>query len=588
MFSALVAKHLRQVRMTAAFAAATAAAIPLIPFAHRNPAHSLEGAVPLFAAALAGFWALLLAVQIFGGDRAAGTEIFLLERPIPRGVLFGARTVAAFAASLGVLALGAGAWSAAAAAAGAPFGVGGPAFLGVFAATPLLVGVAAFACALGATGFAGFAVAAFAVAWVGGAAVMAQRLFGHFLARTEALPAMWPALALAACLVPAAFWFAAWRAEACGEPLGRGRAERALRGLVVLLLSPAVFLGAAAWTARRPPSPENDGFRAQMSARTDRLFLFGEWAGNGVLFDAKTGKRLAVVPAPVVDAAWNDDGTLLAVATNAGPAGSRRDETRIEFLDQNGRRAFPPTPIGEYCAALRWAGSNLVVLAEDNAELAAAAVAPGHASGTTVGGPRPLAFLRAPQGTLFALGGKKTPETILRFDAARRVFAPAGATFAGANLHRIRFAPDGLSAAYCRNVERRATCFARAVEGGDETALDPRADWIDGWLADGRVVFQGRRDDRRCVFAQKPGAPAEELGCGKQPVAVVAPSGAGLILIDVAGAPGPLIYDASARAFARLPGGDSRWPFWAGERTFVRGSELYELGRLDRPVRLAF
>ena len=45
MFSALVVKHLRQVRMTAAFAAAMAAAFPLIPFAHRDAARALEGAV---------------------------------------------------------------------------------------------------------------------------------------------------------------------------------------------------------------------------------------------------------------------------------------------------------------------------------------------------------------------------------------------------------------------------------------------------------------------------------------------------------------------------------------------------------------
>src|SRR5215831_2958091 len=59
------------------------------------------------AAFALGLWpliGLLLASQAFGGDRAAGTESFLLERPVPRGTVWRARLVATLASLLVVLA----------------------------------------------------------------------------------------------------------------------------------------------------------------------------------------------------------------------------------------------------------------------------------------------------------------------------------------------------------------------------------------------------------------------------------------------------------------------------------------------------
>ena len=54
-------------------------------------------------AVCAGLWplaALLLGVQAFGGDRASGTEVFLLERPVPRGRTWLARALAALGAEV--------------------------------------------------------------------------------------------------------------------------------------------------------------------------------------------------------------------------------------------------------------------------------------------------------------------------------------------------------------------------------------------------------------------------------------------------------------------------------------------------------
>ena len=60
----------------------------------------LTTALPFLAAGLWGLLALLFTAQSFAGDRAAGTETFLLERPVPRNRVWWARLVAALGSLL--------------------------------------------------------------------------------------------------------------------------------------------------------------------------------------------------------------------------------------------------------------------------------------------------------------------------------------------------------------------------------------------------------------------------------------------------------------------------------------------------------
>lgn len=57
-------------------------------------------ALPAFSTALWGLLAVMFAAQTFAGDRADGTDRFLLERPVPRRRTWLARGLASLASSL--------------------------------------------------------------------------------------------------------------------------------------------------------------------------------------------------------------------------------------------------------------------------------------------------------------------------------------------------------------------------------------------------------------------------------------------------------------------------------------------------------
>ena len=88
-----------------ALTAPTAARQGWIPFTQAGRGYSsnevLMEALPL--ALVFGLWpllALLMTSQSFSGDRSAGTESFLLERPVERSSVWLARTIASFGSTL--------------------------------------------------------------------------------------------------------------------------------------------------------------------------------------------------------------------------------------------------------------------------------------------------------------------------------------------------------------------------------------------------------------------------------------------------------------------------------------------------------
>jgi len=87
-------------------ALAEAASRGLTPYGQLSDYSSLDlfmDALPLMLVALWGLLALLICSQAFAGDRANGTEQFLLERPVPRSAIWRARLLASLASILVLL-----------------------------------------------------------------------------------------------------------------------------------------------------------------------------------------------------------------------------------------------------------------------------------------------------------------------------------------------------------------------------------------------------------------------------------------------------------------------------------------------------
>ncbi len=342
MFRALLWKEWRQLRLLRWGGTALGVFLPIVLIAGAEVAkhgwlptgevktYSMKDLLfELFPAMLAlGVWplvALLVTSQSFAGDRAAGTETFLLERPVPRGATWRARVVASLGSLLtailltsslaGILARAVnpgtdGAWRKLALIGAAGLGAALLAYIGGMIAAvivPSPFGAVLLGAILGA-----------------GPVIVAAQLMSFVYARNLGI--------VLPFLLPPGYVAASWLASCRGEPAGRGRLRRALTMLgsafaaVTLLfvsLAP-VYVRAAARSDHHVIFPSLNGRMAIVATVPDV-----GW-GGGYLVDVSRGIRRNFIPPPVRDMSWSPDGSQFALLTWSGPFGSIRSNERIE------------------------------------------------------------------------------------------------------------------------------------------------------------------------------------------------------------------------------------------------------------------
>lgn len=388
MFRTLLWKEWRQLRQLRWVGTGLAVLLPIVAlFAPRAARHGwipfvgvgdrysaseiLLEALPL--ALGLGLWpliALLMTAQSFAGDRAAGTESFVLERPVPRGRTWLARTVASFGSTLVVLTLSFVIWIVVAAPTPAP----SPDKWSVTVKT--LVGGGSLATAaslLGGMIAASLLSAPLAALLLGVVLVMVP----IFLAST--LAAWFPAATIGevpvGMLVPAlllvAYPLGSWVATCRGEPAGRGRIRRGIVSIGAGLLVVGLVFVAWAPLAVRTLAMRLDRSAelAPSPAGPSAYFVSSRGTTGGWIVDLETGDRLRFLAPPVWDVTWNQDGSLMGAATMSGSLGSATPTVRLEFYDPQGRTAGRTLHYEENTWPFRalWVGDR-VILHENQVE----------------------------------------------------------------------------------------------------------------------------------------------------------------------------------------------------------------------------
>lgn len=361
MFRALVWKEWRQLRLLRWGGVALGTILPLAFAAGSSLAD--RGLLPTYdlkiyalrdlmfevlpAAIGVALWPLLAvmsATQTFAGDRQAGTERFLLERPVPRATIWWSRALASTASTLAGMLGAAAAGLIAAVLMGPPPGIGWTRW-GILLGIGLPVSVLAW---LGGA-LAGSVLSAPLAAVLLGAllgavpVLLAGELGSNFpYAAFGAVPigTLLPMLLLPAYLVASA------SALTRGEPAGRGRLKRV--GLVLglaLVVVLASFLVLAPVAVRSGVLAGEHALEAAPTGGAAAILNGGGWRGTGgYLVDVGSGARLRFLPPPVAGAAWSPDGKRLAVITLAGTLGGESKEPRIEVYDERG--AVVGAPVG--------------------------------------------------------------------------------------------------------------------------------------------------------------------------------------------------------------------------------------------------
>jgi hypothetical protein len=320
----------------------------------------------VLAVALWPLIGLMSAAQSFTGDRAAGTEAFLLERPVSRGSVWRARLVASLGSLVAVIVVTAAFAAAAAALAGTDPRIGWSRFvllpsvglgMGLLALLGGLVAASLLSSPLGAV-LLGAVLAAVPL-------VLAAQLSTIFsMARIGSVPL---GAIVTLLLIPA--WIAAsWIALCVGEPAGRGRVRRTVMFLVAALVSVLVLFGGSAPIVLRinagmgqhSGTPSPTGGHVFVSADG------GEFEGSaGWLVDVESARKGVFVPPPIRRIAWSPDGTKLAVLTWSGPLGSVRDRERIDIRSAGDGRVQRSIPVDVYDVVgdLAWGDGGLVTVA---------------------------------------------------------------------------------------------------------------------------------------------------------------------------------------------------------------------------------
>ena len=390
MFRALVGKALKQQRAIVAAGIGTGLLFALLLslaigglYGTRpvGAADAIGSALPLVLVfGIWPLWALLAFSQAFTAERAAGTEPFLLDRPVPPRRLFVARLIAALAG-----------WSAVAATtlaiawllARVVYEVPTDEWPLLFQAGLGLSAIAAcstlLAAALGAVSLAaallglllGLAVLAVAFQLLRALPVLFEAI-GWF--------SLWPVV-----LLVLAYPLAAWFAFTRGEPAGRGRARRAVLALGIS----ALLIAALFWTVTpaliRLGLGGPEGRWDVELAPGDKGAVFNSWRQLWVV-DPATGAPRRFFPPWSAFIGWRPDGAMFAVATRSTRLGGESRHERIAFFDAEGNRAAPEIELeldeiqifGFGVQGGLWVGDELYfVTAQDSDEGALWSVKPG-------------------------------------------------------------------------------------------------------------------------------------------------------------------------------------------------------------------
>lgn len=499
------------------------------------PTGTVKGYAPrdlmyeLLPAALAfGLWpliGLISVVQALTGDRAAGTEAFLLERPVPRAATWRARLTASFF-TMSVVIAGTGAIAALAAAlTGAPPTIGWTRWT--------LLTVAGIGLALLA--YLGGVVAASLVPSPLGALLLGVLLGALPLLVGAQLAVMFTfariggiylGIVVPVILLPA-FMAASWLAFCRGEPAGRGRVRRALTTVGAALAGALVLFVVFAPVAVRANA--RGGQHAVTSAPAGKRAFVGSARGmeGGWLVDVASGARLRFIPPPVSEIAWRPDGSELAVLTWAAPLGGVRGEERIDIRSADDGKLLRSIPFGEevFGYALAWAEGGLVAVVGETNSMTQSVEVIDPIRGTR----RPTGFrshswsmaLSGPieDGRVFVRRTKVVKERDDR--SLPRGFQLLPVDVAAAKVGLPMTDPSGaevLLAGWPLGLSRSGN-FARVVDLSDDAAeprvVDLRPDAAPvppvgtpgaRWLAGDRLVWIEALGDRKRLFIASPGA----------------------------------------------------------------------------------
>lgn len=328
----------------------------------------LQEALPMVMAfAVWPLLALMTAAQAFGADRAAGTEAFLLQRPVPRFRVWQARAGAALATTLFIAAVQVALWWACVRLLGNPAGFDE---LATLAKLLLQGGLGAMIALLAGGAAASFVRSPMQAVLLGllftAVPVVIGRMLGWWFVgySIKYIPLGYgiPLFLLVGYVV------SSFRMECRGEPAGRGRLRRGLIVLAAALVAMPAFLAATAPFVMRWDARLGLGRTTLYPAPSGQVtFVLNDMQRAGWLIDTASGKRLRFFPPPVSDVAWNDDGSKLALIHAAGGSGRRLPVQRIQVFDASG------SPLGQplRCDAclnwwnngILWAGEKIVTTA---------------------------------------------------------------------------------------------------------------------------------------------------------------------------------------------------------------------------------
>ena len=308
--------------------------------------------------------ALMSAAQAFGGDRADGTDGFLLERPVSRTSIWQARACASFGTVMVAIAATAAIGALSAYVSGSPSPAGWwrwltIAGLGLGIALLAWIGGAAAASLLNsplAAVLAGAVVGAIPVVL----GVQLTAMFAHV--RIGLVPF---GAALCTILLPA-FVVASWFATSRGEPAGRGRVKRGLGVACGAVLAVPIFFAAAAPGVLRIDAGRGLHGILPNEKGTAAVVTTEEMSG-GWLVAVPSGRKLRFLPPPLRDVEWSADGATLAVVTWAGALGSDGSDQRVEFIDADRGSLVRsvPMPRGHFTRSLVFAGDEIVAILYD-------------------------------------------------------------------------------------------------------------------------------------------------------------------------------------------------------------------------------
>lgn len=166
------------------------------------------------------------------------------------------------------------------------------------------------------------------------------------------------------------FVVASFRAFTRGEPAGgrRGLRTGVLLGIVAGVVA-ATFVatawGMVRWYTIHPPQ----GREVIAPSGGAAFFLGREYGLQGKqLVDARSASVLASLPPPTAEVAWNRDGTVAALVSNAGALGSVRRNSRLLFIRADGKEAASPIdlPVATmWEGSLEWADGRVIAIGTD-------------------------------------------------------------------------------------------------------------------------------------------------------------------------------------------------------------------------------